>query len=254
MNKRLSFWRHPDDRGPDEVLFCDVLTESQEDARASAFLRLGLRERYKTSGMSGDEWRFSTVLQLREHASDPWDTVSSGYRDVETHAAFLYAELFGDFQAGDKNEWLYRRKVGGMAFSWKGLPVYAMSYDGEATDLLVACGHLPMALVTAGENGEHHHDALSRLCCQPGCSESLVSVYRKKKDWCGRCGSDRDPPGRPKHRGFCAAHLRRGDCGLDDADANYEIVSGPGPDEHEPDARKVSESIFGGAVRMGGLP
>lgn len=248
MAEKMRFVRHPDDKGIDEILFCGVLPASREDAVASAFLRLSVRERYKTSGLSGDEWRFSTMLQLRERPGQPWVDTSSGYRDLEAHAAFLYAELFGDFVQGEKHPWLYRRKVGGMAFSWKDLPVYAMGYDGEATDLLVACGHLSSALIQAGEQGEYQGGALERLCCQPGCAAPLVSVYRKRFDWCSRCG-EKSTPFRPEHRGFCAAHLRRGDCGLDDADDNYEVVSGPGPDGHEPDPTIVRQSAFAGIVR-----
>ena len=240
MSERRSFVRHEDDKGIDEVLFCGALPKTHEDAKASAFLRLGLCERYKTSGMSGDEWRFSTVLQIRERPEGPWADASSGWRDIEAHAAFLYAELYGDFRAGRKHEWLFRRKVGGIAFAWKGLPVWCATYDGAATDLLVACGHLPGALIMAGVNGAHPHEALSQLCCQPGCSALLVSVYRKIKDYC-RWGHASDPY-TPQHRGFCAAHLRRGDCGLDDADENYEVVSGPGPDGHEPATSSVSPS------------
>jgi hypothetical protein len=253
MSTELHFVRHPDDHGIDEVLFCSVLPQTHRQAEDSAFLRIGLRERYKTSGLSGDEWRFSTMLQLRALSDMPWVDTSSGYRDPEAHAAFLYAELFGDFRIGGKNEWLYRRRVGAIAFAWKGLPIWSASYDGEATDLLVACGHLPGALITAGEQGASPHGELSRLCCQPGCKAPLASVYRRLKDYCRRCGEEGREPFRPEHRGFCLAHLRRGDCALDDADSNYEVVSGPGPDGNEPDPRKVRESVYGGTIDIGGV-
>jgi hypothetical protein len=245
------FERHPKDLGIDEVLFCAGPVTEVGDAERSAFLRLSLRERYKTSGMSGDEWRFSTALELRERPTGEWVEVSTGYRTIETHAAFLYAELFGDFREGEKHPWLYRRKVVAMAFAWKRLPIWSATYDGEATDLLVACGHLSGALIQAGEQGNHHPDALHHLCCQPGCAEPPVSVYRKAKDWCSRCGESSEPF-RDAHRGFCAKHLRRGDCGLDDADSNYVVVSGPGPDGNEPDASVVRESGFAGVVDLGG--
>lgn len=255
MSERRRFLRHPEDQTIDEVLFCSTLPTTHEEAAASAFLRLGIRERYKTSGMSGDEWRFSTILQLRTLPSDAWEDTSSGYRDLECHAAALYPELYGDFKAG-KNAWLYRRKVGGIAFAWKGRPVWCASYDGEATDLLVACGHLPWALITAPENGQYH-EPTADACCQPGCVAPAVSVYRQRKEWCGRCSAEGQEPDRPQFRAFCAAHLRRGDCGLDDSDENYEVVSGPGPDNNEPDASLVRQSVFGGVVSFsapGGEP
>src|SRR5690606_14143687 len=145
----------------------------------------------------------------------------------------------------------YRRRAAAIAFAWKGLPVWSASYDGEPTDLLVACGHLPSALIRAGEEGAHHHGALSRLCCQPGCREPLVSVYRRMKEYCGQCGSEKET-WKPKHRGSCAAHMPSGDCALDDADRNYEVVSGPGPDGNEPAADKVRQSAFGGVIDVGG--
>jgi hypothetical protein len=241
IKDQVSYTRHPDDPAIDEVLFCGGMVSTYAEAQASAFLRLGLRERYKTSDLSGDEWRFSSVMQLRQYPTDGWGDVSAGYRDIETHTRFAYAELYGDFLAG-KNEWLFFRKVHSIAFSWKGLPVWAASHDGAATDFLVACGHLPSALIQAGEQGQHHHGALAHLCCQPGCREPLVSVYEKRADWCGRCGGKKEPVWRER-RGFCARHLRRGDCGLDDSDSNYIVISGPGPDGNEPGADVVSPSV-----------
>lgn len=72
------------------------------------------------------------------------------------------------------------------------------------------------------------------LCAQPGCAEVSVVEYRRKKDWCHRCGNARDRPypGWDSRRRFCVRHLGRGDCGLDDADANYVAVRtrpGEGP-------------------------
>lgn len=243
LSMKPQFVRHPEDDGIDEILFCDQLPIAVEDSRRTAFLRLSVRERYKTSGLSGDEWRFSAMLDLRERPDGEWVATSSGYHRLRDHAAFLYAELFGDFRAGQKHDWLYRRKVGAIAFLWKGLPVWSASYNGEATDLLVACGHLPGVLISAPEEGQQYHDALSRLCCQPGCAAPLVSVYRLRKDWCSSCGEHKEMYWEQR-RGFCRAHLRRGDCGLNDADNNYEVLSGPGPDGNEPAADVVRPSYL----------
>src|SRR5207237_1236850 len=51
-------------------------------------------------------------------------------------------------------------------------------------------------------------------------------------------------------RAFCRKHLRRGDAGLDDADDNYEVVSGPGPDEAQGWEQDESPSIFGGTITV----
>lgn len=252
---KLAFNRHPDDRGVDEILFVPESGPTVTESRSAAFMRLRIAERYKTSGLSGDEWRFSSALDIREHPTGDWVRLDAGYRDFEAHAAALYPALFGDFLIG-KNQWLFGRKVRHICFAWKGLPRWRGDHEGKASDFLVACGHLPWALIKAGEDGEHHQDALKRLCCQPGCAEPHVSVYRKLRDYCQRCGSYcRKCEGRGNDvmriddrievRGFCAKHLTRGDCGLDDADANYAVVSGPGPRGNPPDPAVVSPSILG---------
>lgn len=252
---RPNWERHPDDEGFDEVLFVPKICTTYDEADRTAFLRLGVKERYKMSGMSGDEWRFSTELSLRENPSWSWDVVSSGYHKLDTHGQVLYAELFGDFH-GEKgvwtsHRWLFSTKVGAIAFGWKGLPLFSASYEGKATDLMVAAAHYAAARVTMDghSRGGEMSAALEKLCCQPGCRSPLVSIYRKKQDHCRRCGHGKDPVFKGGHlRGFCASHLRRGDCGLDDADENYVVISGPGPDGHEPDPSVRRQSLNFGSI------
>lgn len=240
MSERMNFSRHPDDRGIDEVLLVEGagVPNTVDEARSRAILKIGLIERYKTSGLSGDEWRFSAGLYLR--GAVRWDLISHQTGSLEGECASLYAELFGDFCAG-KRPSLYSKKIGAVTFQWKGHPIYSASYDVRAVDLLVACGHVPWALLLAGDQG-CDPEPLKRLCCQPGCAEPLVSIYKIRKCYC-QSGHPSEPLGLDV-RGFCAKHLRRGDCGLDDADANYEVVSGPGPDGNEPDSRVVKSSVF----------
>ena len=54
-------------------------------------------------------------------------------------------------------------------------------------------------------------------------------------------------------REFCDDHGQRGDCGLDDANANYVCVRGKDWNGAEVDPEKVSESVFGGVVHVGSL-
>lgn len=75
-----------------------------------------------------------------------------------------------------------------------------------------------------GDDDDARRD-FDELCFQPGCSEAATLEYRKKKDWCHRCGNDREISYGEHHRRFCHRHRSRGDCGLDDADANYELVA-----------------------------
>lgn len=50
------------------------------------------------------------------------------------------------------------------------------------------------------------------------------------------------------HRRFCMVHLRRGDCDFEDADSNYVVVDGPGPNEAEGWEGFESPSAFGGVI------
>lgn len=238
----FSFSRHEDDYGIDEILFVDRLCTTTQEAQARAFLRLALIERYKTSDLSGDEWRFSAGLYLRESDAE-WRLITNEI-SLKSLVASLYPALYGDFDIAKWPKEFFARKVGTITFAWKGFPIWSSSYDGKPIDLLVAAGHLPWAFLKSGDGG-CDPSPLKTLCCQPGCSEPHVAVYRLKKRYC-RDGHASDAGG--DVRGFCVKHLRRGDCGLEDSDRNYEVVSGPGPDGHEPDPEVTKKSMFGGFV------
>ncbi len=75
-----------------------------------------------------------------------------------------------------------------------------------------------------GINERHVEFVDKDYCMQPGCSNKATIEYRKIKDWCNRCGNPHEITYFEKRRRFCNSHKRRGDCGLDDSDANYEVV------------------------------
>ena len=144
--------------------------------------------RYKTSGLSGDEWRISTVVK----------------------------------------------------FSYKGDVLYERHYSGQD----YAIQHLPWLLSTLPELDETKDDGFTEIgrklakrgfygadpkkCFQPGCAEAATTVYRLKKEWC-REGHPHDITYHEIRRAFCDRHSTRGDCGLEDSDSNYELVSGNNP-------------------------
>lgn len=73
---------------------------------------------------------------------------------------------------------------------------------------------------------------ISAKCQNPGCAEDATILYKRKgKENCLRCGQKRDMGliERDTFRQFCAKHGKRGDCGVDDADDNYERVNTDGP-------------------------
>lgn len=154
--------------------------------------------RYKTSGLSGDEWRFSARIRLLR-----------------------------------KGVVLYERWVGNIAYA--GIAVAEM-LNGDRDKHMV-------------EDFAERMKGLASKCANPGCQEEAVSEYRLKMEY-SREGMKREPYG-DKRIKFCQRHLRRGDCGLQDADVNYEVVSGPGPNEARGFHGDISESAFGGTIEIG---
>lgn len=66
-------------------------------------------------------------------------------------------------------------------------------------------------------------------CCQWGCPNVATHVHVLKKRWSDGCRMSEENAPRYKGGGvdarlFCDRHKRRGNCGLDDADANYIVA------------------------------
>jgi hypothetical protein len=162
-------------------------------------VELDIVPRYKTSGMSGDEWR--TSVRLR------W--------------------FFKGLQVGEE-------------------------YFGR--DIELALGYVPHVLAVASDGGASNEwlEHEKKKCDQPGCAEDAVARFKLKRET-AKDGSYLDPAETEHHesyRKFCKRHLRRGDCGREDADANYEPMDGIGPDG----STNVIESpsAFGGVVVLDG--
>lgn len=143
--------------------------------------------RWKTSGMSGDEWRVSARVTVKRKGHTILET---SFNKIQSAAALLPGLLLTMFEGDDVTR-------------------------------------LPDAL-------DHS------LCFQPGCDKPAVSVYRLKHDYCAR--GEKHTLHSETRLAFCRTHLERGDCGFKDADENYEIVSGPGPNEADLTGATVSES------------
>lgn len=152
-------------------------------------VRIIVRERYKMSGMSGDEWRFHRVIQL------------------------------------------YR----------KGHLIGEQPYNGT---IQAVASFLPWTMTEIGESGKMTIIDDKDLCFQPGCPNVAVSEYEIIEEF-GPQGQ-RLHPDETGHwamrRKFCAKHLRRGDCGREDSDRNYRVISGPGPDGADMREAPISES------------
>jgi hypothetical protein len=155
-----------------------IFHRPHSDAEGVDEIRMKVVPRFKTSGLSGDEWRVSTLVE----------------------------------------------------FFRKGVKVYERSFHrlSDAAKFLPWILHVEMIEgVDAPIEGLFRAEA--EECHQPGCAETSVNLYRLKEVY--------SPQGEgplPKHgkfeyrRSFCAKHSHRGDCGLEDADENYELIGGDG--------------------------
>lgn len=92
-------------------------------------------------------------------------------------------------------------------------------------DVQTACNFLGYLYATACDDGHAWYAGEGGLCDQEGCSNAATVTYRLKKRYC-REGHPTEARG--EFRCFCDRHDRRGDCGLEDSDSNYEkLDQGP---------------------------
>jgi len=232
--------KHPDDEWIDTIALCN--------AQEQALLRLVVYPRYKMSGLSGDEWRFSYGWQctpematrmhgdLASSADSNWLSFDTGYGSITGACAGLFPGLYRSQPD------IQQHLIALVTFSRKGRILYGSSYDGTALPLLLCAGHLPWAWIQACDEPlgtEESWRDMQRLCTQPGCADLAVSTYQLHKRY-RKDGSDYEAmeysgtlaSGKaPMIRRFCPRHLRRGDCGRDDADSNYRVLDGPGPND-----------------------
>ena len=143
-----------------------------------------------------------------QHEDDEWfDNVT-----VDCEERWKESELSGD-------EWRFSYVV---RFSRKGQVLIQRGYSR----LDWALAAIP-SLVTSYAPVDNDRDKEfvdDGFCMQPGCKNKGNIEYRKKEDWCNRCGERHEIKYHEKRRRFCNYHKHRGDCGLDDSDANYEAV------------------------------
>ena len=227
MNYRIS--AHPEDPWADTIILNGVRS-----------LRLVIRERYKTSGLSGDEWRFGYIWQV---LGEEWTDLDGPYGNQGS----AINAFFPAFRTSHSN-W-HDNICNSIQFLWKGVPLIEMSDDGKPMPLLHAIGCISYSMSQAGMQYEVSVRDQSNVCAQPGCCETPVSLFRKVEDFYDHIGKTMDFYRGDLYRRFCKKHLRRGDCGLDDADRNYELIEGICPDGHEPDPSVVKQSKFGGVIR-----
>lgn len=151
LGDTASYKPHPDDEGVDRIEIVAV-------------------PRYKTSGLSGDEWRMSAVVRFYRKGKLVGER---GFSKMEYAAAYVPSLM------ASVSEWC----------------------DG------------PLWGLNASQ------------CHQFSCAEPATNVVRLKAEYSAR-GEGPLPKGSfEQRRAFCDTHKTRGDCGLEDADINHEVVS-----------------------------
>jgi len=181
-----------------------------------------IRPRYKTSGLSGDEWRISAVVEVRRHPrNEPIATRTfHRMRNVLEYAAYFVfsnaPELFSSSSAAV------------LTVERKG-HVLMCEERGTFGDAMIGLGWHILTANEGRDGVEWHHltpEQEREHCQQVGCSAPPVVAYRLKKLQIGvdhhMIEPEYDFVG--QYAWYCAQHAERGDCGLEDCDTNLETV------------------------------
>ncbi len=100
-------------------------------------------------------------------------------------------------------------------------------------DVRTACGLAFGWYIAACDDGKGYFAGDGLTCDQEGCHEPASVRYRRKFHYCDE-GHQQPASDVSLYRHFCERHETRGDCGLDDADANYELVPMGEASERQP--------------------
>jgi hypothetical protein len=212
--KKLPFRRHHDDD------YCDRVTiQAATGANFVAFIR----PRWKASGLSGDEWRISAVVEVRRHPAEAFGATRTFHR---MRKVLEYAPYF----AYTKTPELFSSPRATLTVERKG---HVLMREDRPTfgDALIGLG---WHIITANEGREgvqwnHLTDEQERARCQQvGCLAPPVVTYRLKKLQVApseRVMVEPEYDFTGQYVWYCEEHRRRGDCGLEDADVNLEEVA-----------------------------
>jgi hypothetical protein len=173
-------------------------------------LKITTVPRFKTSGLSGDEWRISAQLSIQDGDRKLISDHSHSIRDMATKLSMLSAKT--PTVAWDKYP-------GVMRLYLKGSKVLEYSHPSLRS---LACS-LGWILLLGGEDPNWSAPDLKNVCDQPGCSSEASEFYKVKHLY-----HERTPlPENPYHDNyvkFCQDHKVRGDSSFEDCDENYERI------------------------------
>jgi hypothetical protein len=222
----------------------DDYWDSVEVEATGAKLRAYIVPRYKTSGLSGDEWRISAHLEVGTTGSPKLLTHQfHRMKMLLTYAPhFLYAEARYVLDA-PAARLVVRRK--GVVLMQQHFATFGDAAMGMAWHVTVAnegSKAIPWHHLTDAEERER--------CQQVGCSEPPKNVYRLKKLQVGngRLMVEPEYDFTGQFTWYCSRHTERGDCGLEDADENMTLVEGSGVPVVRPEDE--SPSMVGGVIEV----
>lgn len=105
-----------------------------------------------------------------------------------------------------------------LQFLCKGIVMHERCFS----DIKTAIDFIGAEYWVGAEQGRERINEENAYCDQEGCVKKPTVFYKLKKQF----NSDGDIKKYQfdQHRSFCERHKRRGDCGLEDADTNYEEI------------------------------
>ncbi len=237
--EKIRLRRHHDDHYYDRL---DFREEGQ------TVLEVKIVPRYKTSGLSGDEWRVSCIATYfgpPPVSSVPQET--QGYSSMRGAMGYLSEFVMRKTRPDVREVELFVLR--------KGYKIWSAKYPTLVH--VGTCFHWDLTLASEKSPEETGYmqmpDALEKeVCQQVGCAEPKTRIYRlKKRQKDGGDLEDFKYDFEDRHIWFCDRHARRGDCGLEDADKNYEAADGGlPPGEEKVSYRDESESAFGGVIHL----
>ena len=86
----------------------------------------------------------------------------------------------------------------------------------------VACRYVAAEHGRSCDDGKAYFAGEKGFCNQEGCHQVPTVRMQLKATYCRHCGNPHMEGLNPGFREFCDKHKRRGDCGIDDSDSNYE--------------------------------
>lgn len=213
MKNSMPLRRHADD---------DYVDQIRIHAKTGESLDAHMVPRFKTSDLSGDEWRVSAILVVQNSDGDETTRAFHRMKDLECHAAYhALANMPSCFDGGVSHLTAFRK--GRVLFS------------EQRPSFMDAVIGLSWHVITANEGRDgvewnHLTDEQERgFCQQVGCRARPVVFYRLKKLRAAPGSGvmiDPEYDFTPRFVWYCGDHCTRGDSCLEDNDSNFEIVTG----------------------------